>query len=175
MPDTQRDTTSLLALFADNTSGNISPQDLRDGVVSILGGYGGLRADGSAAQMTGLNATPTKLTVFTHNLVADGANVVPSTANDNVTVNITGNYEVHASVSFDGSGGAVQYVFEVYVGGVATGVRGMVASISGTAHASASGTVAITAGQTVEVRVSTNTGSSVLTARAAQLWLKRAS
>lgn len=36
MPDTPRSLTDLLALFADNTSGNISAQDMRDALVSVL-------------------------------------------------------------------------------------------------------------------------------------------
>jgi hypothetical protein len=35
MPDTARTEAALLALFADNTSGDISPQDLRDFLVSL--------------------------------------------------------------------------------------------------------------------------------------------
>ncbi len=37
MADTARDKAALLALLADNTSGDISPQDMRDVLVSILG------------------------------------------------------------------------------------------------------------------------------------------
>lgn len=35
MPDTIRTKSAVLALLADNTSGDISPQDLRDGIVSL--------------------------------------------------------------------------------------------------------------------------------------------
>lgn len=35
MPDTARTLAALLALYADNTSGDISPQDLRDGFASL--------------------------------------------------------------------------------------------------------------------------------------------
>lgn len=37
MPDTVRSLAALQALFADNTNGDISPQDLRDFLVSVMG------------------------------------------------------------------------------------------------------------------------------------------
>ncbi len=40
MADTQRTVSAVLALLADNTSGNISPQDLRDGMVSWRNAHG---------------------------------------------------------------------------------------------------------------------------------------
>lgn len=176
MADTQRDTASILALYADNTSGLISPQDLRDGIVSILGAYGGLRADGSAAQMTGLNSTPTKVTSFTHTLASDGTVVVASAANDNVTPSITATYEIHGELSFIGSASVI-YTLEIYIGGVASGIRAQVAQLGTGAEvaASFSGVASIAAAQAVEMRVSCSTASSVLTARAGQLWLKRVS
>jgi len=36
MADTERTRSSILSLFADNTSGDISPQDLRDFVVTMM-------------------------------------------------------------------------------------------------------------------------------------------
>ncbi len=40
MADTQRSVAAIEALLADNTSGNISPQDLRDGFASWRNGHG---------------------------------------------------------------------------------------------------------------------------------------
>lgn len=40
MVDTIRDLAALQAILADNTSGNISPQDVRDLLVTTLGGFG---------------------------------------------------------------------------------------------------------------------------------------
>ena len=51
MPDTSRTQSSILALLANNTSGDISPQDLRDLVVSIFPGWGNFYIS-SAAQTT---------------------------------------------------------------------------------------------------------------------------
>ena len=49
MPDTLRSESAILALFADNTSGDISPQDLRDFVVSVNPGHGSMYVSGTAA------------------------------------------------------------------------------------------------------------------------------
>jgi hypothetical protein len=42
MPDTQRTLATVLSLLADNTTGAVSAQDLRDAIVSIVPQYGGV-------------------------------------------------------------------------------------------------------------------------------------
>ena len=42
MADTIRDRAAIIALFPDNTSGEISPQDERDLIVSAWGVYGAI-------------------------------------------------------------------------------------------------------------------------------------
>jgi len=49
MADTERSLATILALLADNGTGNISAQDLRDAVVSILPDYGNLYISTAAA------------------------------------------------------------------------------------------------------------------------------
>jgi hypothetical protein len=49
MADTQRTLAAILTLLADNTSGAISPQDLRDAVVSLRSGHGLLSVAAAAA------------------------------------------------------------------------------------------------------------------------------
>lgn len=49
MADTQRTRAAILALLADNATGDISAQDLRDTVVSALPDYGELYVSASAA------------------------------------------------------------------------------------------------------------------------------
>lgn len=51
MADTQRLQSALISLFANNTAGDISPQDDRDFIVSIFPGWGGLYIS-STAQTT---------------------------------------------------------------------------------------------------------------------------
>lgn len=102
MADTPRDLTALLALLADNTSGDISPQDLRDFVVSVLGEYAEIYVhDGSTAQ-TSITTTPTLLTGFASNGPDNGA-CVADAANDRITLGTAGDYEVSAQFSFSGT------------------------------------------------------------------------
>ena len=49
MTDTARSLTALQTLLADNSAGDISAQDLRDMLVSILGVYGGLYCTAGAS------------------------------------------------------------------------------------------------------------------------------
>jgi hypothetical protein len=49
MADTQRSISALLALLPDNTSGDISPQDVRDIVETLRAGHGEIYVSSSAA------------------------------------------------------------------------------------------------------------------------------
>jgi hypothetical protein len=101
MADTIRTLAALLALLADNTTGDISPQDIRDMLVTVHGVYGGVYvADGSTAQ-TGIDTTPTKMTGWATN--TDSAGTTPDQANNQITVGTDGVYLVWASVGFSGS------------------------------------------------------------------------
>ena len=52
MADTERTIAELLALFADNTSGDISEQDCRDLIVTFAAAFGGLYIEGNAIATT---------------------------------------------------------------------------------------------------------------------------
>ena len=56
MVDTRRGLAALQALFADNQEGDISPQDLRDFLVSALGSYGSLIKNALATTSVGAAA-----------------------------------------------------------------------------------------------------------------------
>lgn len=79
MPNTVRDRSTVLALLPDNTSGEISAQDLRDWLVSTWGQYGAMAFYGASSTQS-LNTTPAVITAFD----IDGGS-------DNVTVNLTNN------------------------------------------------------------------------------------
>jgi len=102
MADTIRTRSAILSLFADNTSRDISPQDLRDFVVSAHGVYGGIYLlDGSTAQ-TGISTTPAKMTGWGGNLAAAG--VTPDYTDGSLTVGTDGVYKVEHNISFLGNG-----------------------------------------------------------------------
>ena len=52
MADTQRTLAEILTFLADNTTGDISAQDLRDAVLSLSGGHGAAYISSAAAQPT---------------------------------------------------------------------------------------------------------------------------
>ena len=71
MADTIRTKAAILALLADNASQDISPQDLRDAIVSIFGVYGFLYVTNGVTAQTGIGTSPALVT----GLVTAGAGV----------------------------------------------------------------------------------------------------
>jgi hypothetical protein len=115
MADTERDLTALLALYADNTEEAISPQDLRDGIVSLFGGFADLAVvDNSTSQGSLDNVTPVKLVAFNTN--GEFAGATPDHVNDQITVGVAGKYKAELCFSFDGTANTT-YIFQPAVNG----------------------------------------------------------
>ena len=102
MADTPRSLSDLLVLLADNTTGDISPQDTRDVLVSTLGVYGSITCFDASTQQDNPD-TGALLTCFTDNGNANG--VTPDHTNDSLTIDVAGNFDVYCQVSFSGTGG----------------------------------------------------------------------
>lgn len=117
MVETIRTVPELIALFADNVTGDISPQDSRDFIVSALGVYGGIALINGVTAQAGLDTTPVQLTGFTADTVASG--VIPDQANDQIEVDIDGVYLGLFQISFSGSNNTT-FTFEFYIDGVAS-------------------------------------------------------
>jgi hypothetical protein len=98
MADTPRSVSTLQTLLADNTSGQISPQDLRDFLVSSLGIYGSLYVLDGATQQDNIGTSGSKLTAFTNEGNSHGT--TPSHSNDQITIDIDGKYDVQFQCSF---------------------------------------------------------------------------
>jgi len=60
MADTDRSVSALQTLLADNTSGDISPQDLRDMLVSLTPAFGGMYISATAPTVFADTVTPVK-------------------------------------------------------------------------------------------------------------------
>lgn len=109
MPDTARTLAALQALLADNVTGDINPQDVRDFLVSTLGEYAQIYVhDGAAAQS--FTTAPSKMTGFTTNGPA-GGNMTADAANDKIIIGTDGDYKVDFQISFSG---AVNEMFEFH-------------------------------------------------------------
>lgn len=101
MADTQRDLAALQALLADNITKDISPQDMRDVLVSTLGCYGGLHmAAAPGAQVIGV--TPLKVTGWDTVVINDGI-VVGNLTDDDIDVSVAGVYLAVFTISWSGS------------------------------------------------------------------------
>lgn len=117
MVDTVRTKAALQTLLADNTTGDISPQDLRDMLVSIMGVYGGIHIEGGVTGQAVVAATPELLTEWLANGVADG--VTPDFTADNITIDNNGVYQIEFAISLEGIAGAV-FEFHLRKNGVDT-------------------------------------------------------
>jgi len=115
MSGTARTLAALDALFADNTAGEISPQDLRDFLHTVLGVYGSMYCFNAAAAQGSLGTTPAKLSCFT--VDGEAVNTTPDHTNDQLTVGVTGIYDMNFEVSYSGTNSAV-CKFRIRVNGI---------------------------------------------------------
>jgi hypothetical protein len=111
MADTRRDRAAILALFADNATQDISAQDLRDYVVTNLGGYAEIRVDDGSAAQTGIT-TPTIMTGWASNGESNG--LTADQANNKITIDVAGLYMIWFQNSFSG-GANITFEFNVNV------------------------------------------------------------
>lgn len=101
MTDSIRSRAQILALLANNSTGEISPQDMRDAIVSLFGVYGIIRTVGNAVVQALTAATPAKLANFSENGLSVGAN--PDYQNNEITLDNGGTYVLLAQVSLKSS------------------------------------------------------------------------
>ena len=104
MADTPRSVSTLQTLLADNTSGQISPQKLRDFLVSSLGIYGSIYVKDGSTQQASLGSTPVKMTAFANDGHSHGTTTAH--ASDQITIDVDGKYDVSFQCSFLGSASA---------------------------------------------------------------------
>ena len=89
MAQTERSFVDLMVLLADNTTKGVSPQDLRDAIVSCLGGYASMYVVGSAISQA-FTATPTKVTCWAGIGTERGA--AADVSNDRIVIGAVGDY-----------------------------------------------------------------------------------
>lgn len=172
MADTSRTLAALQALLADNTSGAISPQDLRDMLLSLASGYGSITVlNGSTAQ-TSISATPAALTGFAANGPAVG--VTPDHTADTITVATEGHYRVTGQFSFSGTASKI-FLLRLYLDGVITTIGGTgVTNAAGTGGTCGfSGVIAIPAAGVLSVYVHSSDGGTSITPSDMQLSVTR--
>ncbi len=169
MAETERTFAQLQTLLADNETEDISEQDLRDMMVSALGGYASLYVDGGVAGQA-LVAAVAKLTAFA--AVGPERGAAASHADDQITIGVAGNYEVTLTASLTAAVTTVLdvqlFVDTVAEAGFSSRVTADVASVD----IGFSGIVALDAGAVLELRAGVVPDTTV-TIRHAHLSVKR--
>ena len=171
MVDIVRTRAEILALIEDNATGNVSPQDHRDSIVSMFGVYGIIYVDDGSTAQTGITATPVLFTGFAVDGLSSG--ITPDHTADSLTIVTDGIYIVLFENSYSGGGNdTIQFHIRV------DGVEGVYAthgkmSAGGDARSSMfAGILSLSAAEVVTVYVeSDNGGGSSLTAIDASLLL----
>lgn len=98
MADTQRTQADLLTRYADNTSRNISPQDGRDVISSVFGGYAEVYThDGSGTQTISAASTDLITQVATN---GDASDSTADQANNRIVIGVAAVYEIHIDISW---------------------------------------------------------------------------
>jgi hypothetical protein len=159
MADTKRSVVALKVLLADNTSGDISPQDVRDFLVTALGVTGSIVTPLGSTTGQALTAdTWTKCTLFTEE---QSLGVTASHADDRLTMPIAGTYFGTTSFSMESTAPNVTFEFALYLDGVITelGASRKVSTANDVGSASFAGLAVCTTNQYTElwVKASANT------------------
>ena len=98
MADTSRELTALLALFPDNTTGQITPQNLRDLAVSMLSGYGCLSGTTEGSEITSESAVV--IDQFSEESVSSDDVTLNADDNDGrIAVSVEGDYLISVCAS----------------------------------------------------------------------------
>lgn len=168
MADTQRTLSALLAILADNTAGDISPQDLRDAVVTVFANYADIRTT-SSGTFSASNITWTKFQFASDGLSAGC--VTANAASDRIGVTVTGVYRATLLLDVTSGAGTLSFRFEVNAGGTAAGSAGTPSGVNGRLHMET--LLSLTAGDYVEAFVFGTTTSSLHTVNNACLRLER--
>jgi hypothetical protein len=163
MPDTRKSKSDLQAQLPDNTVELISPQDLRDFLVTALGGYSSIYVNDGAVAQAGISASPIIVTGFTTIGAEDGFTGDPLT-NNRITVDIDCAVKVQFNCSFLGTSNK-EFRFHIYKNGAPTGFGFHRKLGTGTdvGAAPAGGTIDCSAGDYIDVRVSSPDGGLSIT------------
>ena len=121
MAETQRSLAEILTLLADNTQGNISPQDIRDMVISISSVHGKQYFTGSTTEtIISTSGTYVKIAGTTIGNLSDPASVnTTSTSNRLVYTGVsTRHFLINATVSLRTTGTNQEVDAKLYYNGI---------------------------------------------------------
>ena len=102
MADTQHTLTQLKALLADNVNGDISPQDIRDFLVTVMGCYGCIYTNSGSGTQSVSSAAAVVLDQFDSDGPNDGSSGVESdAANNKIILHIAGTYRIAFDITYE--------------------------------------------------------------------------
>ena len=116
MSQTIKTRSQLLDIFADNTTAEISAQDIRDFLVSVMGVYGFIGATDNATPQAFVAATQAKLINYDEDGLSVG--VTPDYLNGEIVIDNTGTYKVGGQISFKADVDNVKVTAYILVDGV---------------------------------------------------------
>lgn len=171
MAQTERSWAAIEAILADNTTGDISPVDLRDAMGSSLGGYCGLdlTPSGAPVALNGVSTTPILINVYdeiqAQSIDTNLNGASGSLASGSITFGSDGIYQVNFFAAFTSSQNNVVTLFSSFINGV-TGlpaIRVNVGTGADVGSVAAGGIFVRSSGDIFDSRVSIDSGSTNLT------------
>lgn len=164
MADTVRSRAAILALLADNTTGDISPQDIRDMFITAHGVYGEIRVEAGVTAQSSIDTTPAKVTGWNTNGLSSGTTPDHATDND-ISVLSDGIYHVSWSLSCDSPTASTTFEFEIFKNGAAQGhVSKITTNVTPDNFCiSGGGLISCSANDNLQLYVSANAGSKAIT------------
>lgn len=160
MADTIRTKAELLLLLADNSTFDISEQDMRDLLVSVMGTYGGITIGNNAAAQALVATVPVVITNWNAQSVSDG--VTSDFANDRVIIVNDGDYWIDFDSSIEGITGA-EFHFTLRKNGNLTGHACKIKTASNFTQAASLGTIlTLVAGDELKMYVESDTNGNMV-------------
>jgi len=168
MAEQERTIANLAALLADNVTGDISPQEVRDLMASAMGGYAGLlqTVAGGPDTIVGVGATPVLIDVFdvvsSQSIDVNLVGAQASLANSQLTVGVDGFYLLSFFASFNLGSNNKTAKFIAFLNAVATDLEFdvFVSNGSDIGAVALSHVFALTAADLIDFRVAIETPSA---------------
>lgn len=181
MAQTERDQAVIRSLLADNTSGNISPTDMRDAIASLMG-YAALALTpaGAPAVMNTVGTTYDLIDIY-DDIVAQSSDVNVGGSDADLTpdwrlvANADGFYKVDFSASISSSQNNRLLTFRPFVNNAValTEIQQFMSNGADIQIISFSGIGEFDPGDQIDMRVHVDTGTSNLTFEAATFTMHR--
>lgn len=168
MAQTEKSTAAVNAILADNTAQAISPQDMRDVVASMMGGYASMLLTIAGAPAIKSSVAQTLLIITEYDrkeAQSIDVNLSGVTANDStgkITIGVTGLYKISFYSSFSSSAANKNILFRLFLNSVVSniGISRFVANTNQNGAVGFDVIVALTASDVIDVRISIDSASS---------------